>query len=355
MIQTECMNWDAATSTVADEWSALVARGGYNPTLDPAWMDAAIRSHDCVDHTVVVTAREDSRLIGVLPVICRRERIHGLPLRTVDLASNLVSYHPQIVADHSRGELLAAALAVAHGGAWDLFRANQIPADCPTARLLEERFAAMPGSGFRVPGESSPYVVLQGSWEGLLQSRSRNFRSNRNRALRNVESYGVTSTRWFVERSDTKELLDQILHVEARSWKAGENMAISSRPMEQDYYRRLLDVLAARGALLANVLYVQDRPVAYVLCCNWRGWVGHLKTSFDGAYNHVGARVIDESIRRAIELGATEYDFLGDATRHKLHWTDRIRNHFSYWQYARTPFGRLLALAKRAADALRSR
>lgn len=355
MILTECIPWDAAQSRLADDWRDLVERGGFNPSLDPAWMDAAVRSHGCEADALVVAARSGSRLVGVLPMLCRREKVHGLLLRTVDLASNLVSYHPEIVAEQAHRELITHALSVAHGGRWDLFRANQIPDASQTAAILEEYFVTFAGTTFKVAGETSPYILIDGTWEQLLQSRSRNFRSNRNRALRHVEGYGSTATRWFVGNADNDLLLREILEIERRSWKAQQGVAISDREVEQDYHVRLLDLLGRRGALFANVLYVADRPVSYVLGCNWNGWVGHLKTSFDEAFSHVGARVIDESIHRAIEAGAREYDFLGEATRHKHHWTDHVRTHHSYWRYSSTPLARALALGKRVVAALRRR
>ena len=99
MMHTETMTWNEAQATLVPEWRELVASGGFNPSLDPAWMDAAIRSHRLDRDVIVTVARLGNRLVGVLPLICSRERIRGLPMRTVDLASNVVSYHPEVHCD----------------------------------------------------------------------------------------------------------------------------------------------------------------------------------------------------------------------------------------------------------------
>src|SRR4030095_15215984 len=114
-----------------------------------------------------------------------------------------------------------------------------------------------------------------------------------------------------------RELLETMLIVEAQSWKAAAGVAIVAGTPQCHYYERLLPWLTTHG-ILANVLYVKDKPVAYVLCAVSRGWVGQLKTSFVTGLKDAGSRVVDSSIERAFELGCKEYDFLGDTAPHKM-------------------------------------
>jgi CelD/BcsL family acetyltransferase involved in cellulose biosynthesis len=64
--------------------------------------------------------------------------------------------------------------------------------------------------------------------------------------------------------------------------------------------------------------------------------VGNLKTSFDEQRADLspGSIVIDACIARAFELGASEFDFLGDAGTHKAAWTATVRVHASYFLFA---------------------
>lgn len=354
MIQIEAMSWDEAQAKLATEWRNLVREQGFNPSLDPAWMDVAIRSHGRTEDAVVYCARNRDRLVGVLPLLCSHELKYGIQLKTVDLASNVVSYHPELIASEHANLLLAEALCRAHGGRWDLFRADQIPDGSPSAAVLKDYFESRGGTTFSTQADTSPYIAIEGGWEDLLNSRSANFRSNRKRRLRRVRDYGITEMRWFESEADVVPLLQDLYAIEKRSWKATQGIAITDRPAEQRYHELLLPMLAKRRSLLANVLYISETPVAYVLCAHWNGWVGHLKTSFDEAFDHVGAVVIDDSIQRAYHIDAKEYDFLGAATQHKMHWTDRARIHHSHWRYARRPFASLIAFAKTCATGFRS-
>lgn len=353
MMQIEAHSWNEAPASLLADWSQLVADKGLNASLEPGWMDAAVRSHGFAPFTTVVAARRNGRLVGVLPLICRRQSVHGVPLRTVDLASNLVSYHPELIALEPSAELLSESLRFAHNGSWDLFRANQFPADSPTAGVLRELSKDLNGVAFEQTGESSPYLAITSNWEAYLAGRDAKFRANRLRDARRAQDYGSASMTWFDGDVDPVRLLRDILEIERRSWKAATGVAITSREVERDYHERLLRFLSRHNAILANVLHIDARPVAYVLACRWHGWVGQLKTSYDESLKHVGACVIDESVRRAFESGAREYDFLGDATPHKLRWSGTVREHRTLWLYSRRLPARIVALGKRIASRLR--
>lgn len=347
MIRTEFMTWDEAQAALVPEWRALVRAGGFNPSLDPAWMDAALRSHRLERDALVTVARAGSRLVGVLPLVCTQARIRGLPMRTVDLASNVVSYHPELVATEGHEALISAGLARAHGGRWDLFRANALPVEGPSLGHLRTVLARDASCVFEDPSENSPYIRIDSGWDDYLKSRSKKFRANLLRTTRRSQDMGEAVMQWHVGATDYPALLADIAYVEDRSWKARAGTAITSRPFEVAYHERLLPVLGQLNALFANVLHVDGRPAAYVLACSHGGWVGQLKTSYDAALQDAGARAIDESVHRAFESGAREYDFLGDAAPHKTKWTELSRAHVSLTACSRRVLPTALGLAKR--------
>jgi CelD/BcsL family acetyltransferase involved in cellulose biosynthesis len=354
-MSTRFLQWREAQAQIAPEWSALVASTGLNPSLDPRWLDAVVRSHG-LDGRVVVAARHSGdALVGVLPFVLSRERTHGVPLRVVDVCSNFVSYHPQIVAAREHEELVSDVLEFAHEGRWDILRVNNTPDDGPTGELLATLARRRRAQLMIQPGERSPYIVVEGSWDAFLAARSKKLRANVTRAVRRMKDAGETAMRWFTPDDDPHELLECILEIEKRSWKAQEGTAITSRPVELEYHQLLLPALTQMKALFANVLMIHDRPAAYVLCCRTASWTGQLKTSFDMSIADAGARVIDESIRRAFESGGGVYDFLGDATPHKLKWTERIRSHTGYWMWSSRLPARLAFGLKRIGASLRRR
>lgn len=341
----ETYGWQQARRELTDPWRQLVRLTRANPSLDPEWMEAVVASHGFSDRAQVVAMFRDDELIGVLPLLRTRASTYGIPVATVDFCSNHAAYHPDLVASAEHEQLLRAAL----GGRWDLLRVSNVPVDSEIARLVE-KIAAEPGHTLITqPGEESPYLQTDLPWEQFLKTRNTKFRSNFTRVVRRAKEAGETEMLWFEGSGDPQRLLELIIDVEKRSWKSEAGVAIAGDATETDYYARLLPMLARREALFANVLMVGDRPAAYVLCCRIDGWIGQLKTSFDAKVAHVGARVSDESVKHAIEVGGGVYDFLGAATPHKLKWTDTIRSHRSFWLYAPTLRGRLVGALKKWA------
>jgi hypothetical protein len=352
-MRIEVLSWPETLRKIGADWSALVRASGANPSLDPRWMDAVLRSHARTREAFVAAAHEGDALVGVLPFIETSVRLRGLPLKAVDFASNLVSYHPEIVGAPAE-QLLEATLAHAHDGRWDLLRIDNAPDDSPTVQAVRSVAARLRARTLTRPGETSPYIAIESGWDEFLATRSKKFRANVTRAVRRMKEQGETAMQWFGPGDDVEALLRFMLDIEERSWKADAGSAITDRRIEIEYYRCVLPVLREMGALFANVLFIKDVPAAYVLCCNYNGWVGQLKTSFDKSIQDAGARVIDESVKQAFASGARTYDFLGEASAHKLKWTDRVRTHRGYWLLSRRPLARLAGWANACAEKLRS-
>jgi CelD/BcsL family acetyltransferase involved in cellulose biosynthesis len=187
-----------------------------------------------------------------------------------------------------------------------------------------------------IPGDVSPYLPIDCSWEAYLGQKDKKFRYKLRQRRKFVEQDPRCRLTWYRDPTDAERLLADIVQIEARSWKARAGIDIPSNPVELQYHRVLLPFLAQQGWLDANVLYIEDQPAAYNLCCSYKGWVGQLKTSFDEKFAELspGTAVIDASIERAFGQQAREFDFLGDAGGHKLAWTSHTRTHADYFLYA---------------------
>jgi CelD/BcsL family acetyltransferase involved in cellulose biosynthesis len=339
---------------VGPQWAALADSAALNPSIKPQWMNAVLRSHQ-VEHLVrVAELTDESQFKAYIPFIYRTVKIAGLPLRCCDLASNVVSYHAELVGSGQVEKAIEFLLTDQHPFGWDVMRFDNLPVGSASARLIKSVAGSL---GFKISayaGQSSPYLPISRSWEDYTQCLSKKMRANIARAHRTVEQSGSVEMMWYENGADTDQLLSAILAVEERSWKSDEGTAIQSNIKELDYYRRLLPSISASG-IFANVLLVNGKPSAYVLCAHAQGWVGQLKTSFDQKLRDAGFRVIQASIQRAFERGFREYDFLGDAAPHKLRWSDHIRPHESVWIYAGHWRGRAWARLKQWTDIAKSR
>jgi CelD/BcsL family acetyltransferase involved in cellulose biosynthesis len=79
-----------------------------------------------------------------------------------------------------------------------------------------------------------------------------------------------------------------------------------------------------------------------------------LKTSFREELKNAGACAVTTSVMKGFELGAGEYDFLGDADDHKLRWTGDVRRHCGFVVASKSIAGRAVIALGRVVGALRS-
>jgi CelD/BcsL family acetyltransferase involved in cellulose biosynthesis len=338
----------SADAETLAEWSALVASCGANPTLSPAWLEASIAALGTPDTRVSISVLRDSSgtMRAVVPHFTRRIRMLGLPMWQLELASNLMSYHAGLVAPGIEAEALDDLLH--HNAGWDVLRVCNIATGSATDAALHAYCRHSGGTMLTLRGETSPYLRIDAGWEQYLATRNKKFRyklRKRQETLSPPSPYVLT---WYSREADVERLLAEMLAIEGASWKAGEGTDIGSRGLEAQYHRVLLPRLARQGWLRALVLYKDGQPIAYSLCCHAGDWFGHLKTSFDANHAEVspGGIVIDASVEQAFAAGAREFDFLGDATQHKLAWTDSVRAHVDYLIFARRPKARLVGAIK---------
>lgn len=338
------------------EWRELASERDANPSLDPGWtrvIGSTIGRARAPIH--VWTLRESGQLRAAIPFFRTRQRMLGVPMRTLELASNLMSYHAELVTRDGCERTLSAFLD--HHRDWDVFRASNVPLESETARAIGSVADRLRSPLRLLAGDASPYLPIRCSWNDYLATRHKKFRYKLRKRGEELQNNADFQLRWFASERDCEALFDAILAIERRSWKTSAAMDISSREVEAEYHRELLPYLAREGALVAVVLYVGPRPIAYSLCASIRGWFGHLKTSFDDEFAAVsaGGIVIDASIERAFASGAREFDFLGHDAPHKLAWTDTLRRHADHLLFAPTLKPRLVSALKDFARAGRAR
>lgn len=324
--------WNQAVIELGAIWKDLVISQELNVSLHPSWMSISVTSHGLSPKAFVVFIDMPAGGVAIVPLLFRKVWMSGVVFRCLDLASNLVSYHAEVLASESMLFVVNSLLKCKQLPAWDLFRMDNLVVGGYTSLALSGLSEANEIEVIRHEGERSPYLPVSGNWSDFKKSLSAKLRSNINRYSRNISEMETVRNEWFENSSDTDKLMEDILDVERRSWKSSEGIAIQSSSVEGSYYRGLLPWLGENG-LQANVLYKENIPLAYSLCASWRGWVGQIKTSFahDCDMRGIGFYVNQISIERAFSSGAREYDFLGRSDPHKTQWTGLARPHDSYW------------------------
>jgi CelD/BcsL family acetyltransferase involved in cellulose biosynthesis len=339
-----------AVAAVRDGWDRLADRTGAVPFLRPGWIEAWWRAFGA-GRLEVLREEEAGRVRALLPVRHRHGAVSspstwhspGFGLLREDRAAGLALLD-ELFARHPAQVSLGFLGALGPG--------------------LDELAEAADKAGYRCLQrtlERSPFVTVDGDWEGYERSLDRNMRSDLRRCRRRLEELG----RVVLDVEHDTAHLDEALAVEGLGWKRKAGTAIVSAPQTARFYTEVARWAAASGRLRLIFLRVDGRPVAFHLALEDDRTYFPLKGGFDPAFHaqSPGRLLIHATLERAFAVGLRRYEFLGGSDAYKLRWATEAYDRVLFQAFAPDPAGRTRwaafaygrPLAKRAVDELRRR
>lgn len=316
--------------SVRDEWESLSARLGSTPFLTAGWTEAWWSAFGRGD-LMVLAARRDSELLGVLPVVSRRGKLAS-PTNWHSVV------HGPLAADATVVSELYRTLAAMGSRQIDLSFLDE----ADQAGLVH----VLSSAGYRTEGrviQRSPYLPISGAWEPYWTSRSRNLRGTIRRCRNRLADLGEVA----ISVSNGEDGLDTQLAegfaIEGSGWKDERGTAIASRPETVDFYRAISHHAAANGTLRIAFLRIDGRAVAFNLSLESGGHHYLIKLGHDPALNQAGPGTVLTAamLERAFELRLKTYEFLGAADSYKLRWTDSCHDRHRVQAFSPNLRGRL--------------
>ena len=314
--------------SLADEWSALPPPvASPCPTAGPAFLEAWLDTLGRALEPHVVVARRAGRLIGVVPLVSRRERRRDGG-RQISLAG---SRRPPVLdmADVSvvPGEEVALAGSIvdaldAASDRWDTLYLGNIAAGSRTfaaaAGLMEVR-------GWIVATRARSAVVMEttGDWEDFRRGLGKTLRESPRR-LRALGRSGRLRFEPGLTGAEGGAALEQLIDLYRRRWGAGNWL---DDPAYRVLMRRMREAADPDGARVAGI-WIDDRPLALQLVFRQGDRDHGLLTATDHspewARHSPGALLSYLMAERAFADSTTEVHMLHTVIPSKLVWTTRF-------------------------------
>lgn len=350
--ETSEISFENAVISMDSAWSNIIRNENINPSLSLGWLKCACDAFRISDDIKVFVIYKNSEVASVIPYYFVEKNISGITAKCIELATNLVTYHQELITQLTIKETMEIFIShLRKKTSWDaiLFKDLQIGGktyEGLTSSLLSTTYLS----------ESSPYLALSGTWEQLIASKPKKFRYKVNKREKELANNHSLKSIWFRGGDNYDDLINDILHIEQRSWKVQDSMDITSRPIETLYYKHLIPYLSKHNLLIANVLKFEGIAIAYNLCYQVNGYVGQIKTSFDNSYQELspGAMIIEEALRQYYQEGYIEFDFLGDVMPHKMAWTKKLRPHETVIVYNPHSKGYLIYIVSKLRKAVKN-
>jgi CelD/BcsL family acetyltransferase involved in cellulose biosynthesis len=346
-LQVETVSDLPALVALGPAWDRLLEAAGIDhPFLTHEWMVSFWECFAAGSELHVVVVRDGGEVVAVAPFMAAPATFYGLKVRRLQLISNV---HVQ------RADFIVAAGAERAYAAiwdhlerqrprWDVLVLPQLPAGSATLERLPRLARARGARCGTWLSTRSPWVRLNGTWEGYLAGRPRKHRSNLRNRMKRLGQLGPVELEIVTGGPQLEEAVDAGLDLEAAGWKGQAGTAIRCTPERHRFYMRLAARAAERGWLRLQFLRAGGRRIAFGYALCFGGTLYLLKPGYDPAYaayspsNLLCAMVLQD----AFASGLRAYDLLGDDDAWKLDWTEEVRPHSWLFVFARGPRGRLL-------------
>ena len=322
---------------LSPEWMSLLERSAVNePTMSAAWLLTWWRVFGPLGGRQLraATFREGGRLIGLAPLLIRRQLYRGhLPFRRLELLGTgenpedeICSDYSNVIAERGKGDrvynALVQALARGQFGNWDELIVPMADGAQETYKML---IGCFKGAGFLTKSQivsAAPYITLPRSWDEYLGSLSSDNRYYVRRSIRDFRAWAGDDIE--LKCASTAEELEQgkriLMDLHQERWRSRGQPGVFTSPRFRQFHDRVLPQFLTEGALELLWLEVRGEPVAALYNIIWNGKVYSYQS---GRRLNLprglrpGVVVHAMAIQRAIRMGLREYDFLAGVSRFK--------------------------------------
>jgi CelD/BcsL family acetyltransferase involved in cellulose biosynthesis len=327
-----------------DQWQTLEGSIPGLPVFQTFDYQAAwVRSFGHERRLMIVCVLDGDQLLGIAPFQVSLVRLHGRLHRQLSfLGAPWEVDRPRFLFARDERDCAEAAARtlLARRDQWDLVWFHEQDATDPA---LATFCAALEGGGVlhgRVPSSHCPCLVLEGTWQQFLATKSQKFRKNLKAARRKLEAAGRLEYDGVAgDAARLQELFGEYELLESRSWKAKDAVGVSQSVEHLRFYRHLIDAFGDSGRFVFRCLRLDGRLVAATFGLRHGRTFHSLHIAHDAAY----ARSSPGTLLEALELeecfgtDLVEYDPLGGFLKNKVRWATRMRDTVEVHLYQRQP------------------
>lgn len=346
-------------------WRALLAQtpeASFFQSLE--WLEAYWRHFGADKKLRALVVADDRELIGILPLVVTREetRVGKVRVLTYPLHDWGDSYAP--VGPRPEAVLAAGLDHIRRTRRdWDLLELRWLPGQ-GQAEIAQKAFRAAGLQSYKTTWYETAVIDLAGTWEQYLASHTNKWRNNLRRWERRINQLGHVRYLRFRPggtaagdddpRWDLYETCEELAR---RSWQGSSQTGTTlSHPAVRPFLRDAHQAAARLGAVDLNLLYLDERPLAFAYNYHWQGRLFGLRLGYDGDLVHDGAGnyLHASAIRDSFARGDRLYDLGPGSLQIKRRFLTRLIPIWRLSHFAWTsPRAQLLRL-KRWAQVLGS-
>ncbi|MFA4991649.1 MAG: GNAT family N-acetyltransferase [Candidatus Omnitrophota bacterium] len=352
MIRIEEISTLAGFKDMEAEWGSLLGESGSTDlflTFD--WLFTWWKHFSAKNTLFILRITEGGVLVGIAPLMIRRYKLSGFPVRGVFFMGFPVSDRMDfILKGPDKAGYISAILKYLKANArrWDLADFQEMPGPSGNFRVLRERAGVLGFPAIHGDDKKSFYLSFRGTRDDFLKSLSGNTLQHLRKASRRLRKKDPGfQCRRFIGALDGKmnpgELVSEMERIEGLSWKGGRGTGIFSRADTRGFHADIINNYFGKGLLDISFLRVNGANIAYQYNYLSGSRIYNYSIAYDRRYGDLSPgfalyiNILEDSFGRGID----EFDFLrGDegfkkslASDYRIHARTRMFNHSPYSKF----------------------
>lgn len=324
--------------SIQDEWDRLLEsnRDG-SLFLSKEWLKTWLEVYWKGRPIRFLLARDKNGLRGLAPLLVDNAGELWCP-RSLTLPANPHSHTCNILGGQDEIEVLDAFLAhLARGKSHARVAFKHIVRSSGVATRLPEIAGQHRMCTVARGSTNWSLVRIDGDWEDYLKSRKARVRRELRRKRKKLERAGQFEIRVVTTPEQCDYAMEQVFHVERKSWKEREGTSLTTEPGAGGFYATLARLCAGRGWLRIYLLYLNGRPIAHIIGVKFRNAYTALKTSYDETYEALSPGIVlfGHALQEAFEAKLGLFDFAGHESRWKQELATHSETHLDVCAFSR--------------------
>ncbi len=328
-----------------EEWSALLrgtAGASFFHSLD--WLMAYGRHFGEGMKFRILAVGKPGSTEGILPLVVYPEKTRVGRLRVLSYPLHDWGSFYGPIGPCPSSTLGAGLQHIRHTDRdWDFLELRWCGAPDTDLRHTE---AAMHSAGFQACPtlwDRTAIVDLRGDWATYFARRNSSLRNNFRRRQRQLARQGELRFQRYRPRGEARgeadprwDLYDACERLAGRSWQASapDGTTLCSESI-RPFLREVHEIAVRLGAVDVNLLWLDDRPVAFAYNYHGHGYVSGLRVGFDPEFTHegVGGLLWAMSICDSFSRGDHIYDMGAGSLQSKRHYRTDVLPIFRFGHY----------------------
>ncbi len=345
-----------ALAPLRADWERLWSEGERNPFFSFAWFEVTWKHYADGRELVIVVHRVGEEVVAIYPLERVRERVAGIPLRTLRFALGDWSMHNSFLAtagwESWRGFEWALARLASLGVAWDAVCLHHWPwpgdwgDDAPPfGRQIKETASSVVVP--LVSTAASAMELLPPSWRQNMKKRLKVF--EKKGESRFVRVGQAQQEPW----SAVESVLQDALRVSEKSWQHQVDTGwCVSKPENRGYFLECSHVLWEAGFLDLSVNYVQGTPVSFTWGPSSFPLMSDYKPGYDADWKAISPghihtyRLLEANLR----AGAALVEYGSENKAYTTLWSEKELRLYSVYYYRARPAAQVVRWARRCLN-----